>query len=135
MSGSPSAPLLDAVYLRLSSDSTLTTTLDCPVYDDVPDSDDFPYLVIGDLTEMPRDTMGKTGRDMTLTLHIWSQFKGNDQVMDIQNRVDALLDRWSPTVTGWSAVQMVQEFFETFRDSDGITRHGVSRYGIHIQAS
>lgn len=132
MSGSPSAPLLDAVYSRLSADATLVTTLDCSVYDDVPDSDDFPYLVIGDLTEIPRDTMGVTGRDLTLTLHIWSQLKGVDQVVDIQNRVDALLDRWSPTVTGWTSVQMLQEFFETFRDEDGITRHGVSRYRVHI---
>jgi hypothetical protein len=133
--GSPSAPLQDAIYTRLSADAALVTTLGAAVYDHVPDSYDFPYVAIGDLTEEANDTMGKTGRDFTLTLHSWSQFKGYDEIYDIQNRLDQLLDRWTPTVTGWTATQMLREFFETFRDQDGITRHGVSRYRIHIYES
>lgn len=135
MSGSPSWGLQQAMYTRLSGDTELTSTLGAQVYDHVPDSAAFPYVVIGDITEAPNDTMGKTGRDMTVTVHSWSQAKGFKQVMQIQDRVDDLLDRWSPTVSGWSAVQMLQEFFETFRDPDGVTRHGVSRYRIHIKAS
>lgn len=135
MSGSPSGPLQIAMYTRLSGDATLVTTLGATVYDHVPDSAPFPYVVLGDITEGPNDTMGKTGRDMTITVHSWSQTKSWEQVKAIQNRVDALLDRWAPTVTGWTAIQMLQEFFETFRDPDGVTRHGVSRYRIHIRAS
>lgn len=135
MSGSPARPLQEAIYSRLSGDATLTTTLGAGVFDHVDDSQAFPYVAIGDLTEIPRDTMGKTGREMTVTIHAWSQFKGMDQVNNIQNRVDELLDRWAPTVTGWTAVQMLREFYETFRDPDGVTRHGVMRYRIHIYAS
>ena len=135
MSGSPAWPLQQAIYTRLSGDTTLVTTLGAAVYDDVPDSAAFPYVSIGDITEGPNDRMGKTGRDLTVTVHIWSQYEGMKQTKEIQNRVDALLDRWAPTVTGWSAVRMLQEFFETFRDPDGLTRHGVSRYRIHIHAS
>lgn len=135
MSGAPHGPLQDAIYTRLSGDATLTTTLGAGVYDHVPDSAAFPYVTIGEFTEAPNDTMGKTGRDVTVMVHVWSQAKGMLQVSNIQNRIDALLDRWSPTVTGWSAVTMMQEFFESFRDPDGKTRHGVSRYRIHIKAS
>jgi hypothetical protein len=132
MSGSPSWPLQQAVYTRLNADATLTTSLGATIYDSTPDSAAFPYVVIGDDTEAPNDTMGVTGRDMTLTLHVWSQYVGKKQVKEIQNRIDALLDRWKPTVTGWNAVQMLQEFHESFMDPDGVTRHGVSRYQIHI---
>lgn len=132
MSGSPALPLQGAVNTRLSGDATLVTTLGAQVYDDVPDSAAFPYVALGEITEVPNDTMGKTGRDMTVTIHSWSQYPGMKQVKEIQNRVDVLLDRWLPTVTGWNAVHMLQEFFETFRDPDGITRHGVSRYRIHL---
>lgn len=135
MSGSPTWPLQQAMYSRLSGDSELTSTLGAAVYDFVPDSAAFPYVTIGDVTEAPNDTMGRTGRDMTVTVHTWSQAEGNKQVMQIADRVDDLLDRWSPTVTGWAAVQMLHEFFETFRDADGVTRHGVSKYRIHIHAT
>jgi uncharacterized protein DUF3168 len=134
MSGSPAWALQQALYTRLSGDTALVTTLGADVYDHVPDAAAFPYVVIGNVTEGPRDTMGRTGRDLSVTIHVWSQYPGMKQVKEIQSRVDELLDRWAPTVTGWSATQMQQEFFETFMDQDGITRHGVSRYGVHIDA-
>lgn len=131
MSGSPSWPLQQAVFTRLSTDVTLVTTLGAAVYDNVPTSAAFPYVAIGDDTEAPNDTMGTTGRDTTLTIHTWSRYVGKKQTKEIQNRIDVLLDRWLPTVTGWNAVQMLQEFRESFLDPDGITRHGVQRYRIH----
>ena len=135
MSGSPSWELQQSVFTRLNTDATLVTTLGAAVYDNVPAGAAFPYVALGDVTEVPNDTMGRTGRDFTLTFHTWSQYVGMKQVKEIQNRIDQLLDRWAPTVTGWTAIQMLQEFFETFRDPDGVTRHGVARYRIHIQAS
>lgn len=132
MSGSPQWGLQQAVYTRLSGDSALTTTLGASVYDEVPDAASFPYVAIGDVTETPRDTMGTTGRDATLTVHVWSQYPGSKQVKEVYSRVDELLDRWAATVSGWNAVQLQQEFFETFRDPDGITRHGVARYRVHL---
>lgn len=132
MSGSPAWPLQSAVFARLNGDTTLVTTLGAKVYDAVPQSAAFPYVVIGDDTESPRDTMGTTGRDTTITIHSWSRYVGKKQVKDIANRVDELLDRWTPTVAGWNAVQMLNDFGpETFLDPDGITRHGVSRYRVH----
>lgn len=132
MSGSPQWVLQQAIYARLNGDAELTTTLGAAVYDEVPDGAAFPYVSIGEVTENPRDTMGTTGRDTTVTVHVWSQYPGSKEVKQIQNRVDELLDRWTPTVAGWNETQMLQEFFETFRDPDGLTRHGVSRYSVHL---
>lgn len=134
MSGSPTWPLTQAIYTRLNTDSELTTTLGAEVYDRVPDSAPFPYVVIGDVTEAPNDTMGQTGRDCTVIIHGWSQYAGNKEIFLIRDRVDDLLDRWFPTVTGWTAHEMLFEFFENLRDPDGVTRHGVSRFRIHIHA-
>lgn len=132
MTGSPWWPLQQAIYTRLSGDSELTSTLGAGVYDHVPDSAAFPYVVIGDITSVPNDTMGLTGRDLTVVVHSWSQAKGMKQIAEIADRVDDLLDRWAPTVTGWSATKMLNEFGpESFRDPDGISRHGVARYRIH----
>ena len=135
MPGSPAWPLQQAVYTRLSADTALVTTLGAAVYDSVPDSAPFPYVVIGDDTESPNDTMGKTRRNTTLMIHTWSQAKGKKQTKEIQDRVDELLDRWAPTVTGWASTHMLNEFRESFMDADGVTRHGVSRYRIHNSES
>lgn len=135
MSGSPTWPLQQSVYTRLSGDTELVTTLGAAVYDHVPDSAAFPYVALGDVTEGFADNMGRTGRNLTITVHIWSQYAGMKQVKQIADRVDDLLDRWTPTVAGWSATEMLHEFFETMRDPDGVTRHGVSRFRIHIHAS
>jgi hypothetical protein len=132
MSGSPQWGLQQAVYARLNGDANLTTTLGAAVYDDPPDGAGFPYVVIGEFTEVVNDTMGRTGRDLALTVHAWSQYEGAKQVRQIMSRLDVLLDRWLPTVTGWHATHMLQEFAETMRDPDGVTRHGVARYTIHL---
>jgi hypothetical protein len=130
VSGSPQWLLQQAVYSRLSGDAALAT-MGAAVYDEVPQDAAYPYITLGDVTETSNDTMGRTGRDVTLTIHIWSQYPGSKQAKEVYGRLDELLDRWTPTVTGWNAVQMQQEFFESFRDPDGITRHGVARYRIH----
>lgn len=132
MPGSPSWPLQQSMLTRLNTDAALTTTLGAQVYDHVPDSAAFPYVVIGDVTEATNDTMARTGRDVTVTVHCWSRGPGMKQIKQIANRVDFLLDRWAPSVSGWTATTMLREFFETFRDADGKTRHGVARYRVHL---
>lgn len=134
MSGSPSWPLQQATFTRLSGDATLTTTLGAAVYDSVPTGAAYPYVVIGEDTEVPHDSMGTTGRDTTITIHTWSRYVGKKQTKEIQNRVDQLLDRWLPTVAGWNSTHMLNEYRDSFLDPDGITRHGVSRYRIHNHA-
>lgn len=131
MSGSPSWLLQQAIYTRLSGDTELVTTLGCDVYDVVPQGATFPYVAIGDVTEDPNDTMGRTGRDLAVPFHIYSQYAGKKEVKLIHERIDELLDRWAPTITGWNATQMQHEFFETSTEQDGITHRGESRYGVH----
>lgn len=135
MSGSPASPFQDAIYTRLSGDATLTA-LCANIYDFAPDNAPFPRITFGEQTETPNDTMGKTGRDTTFTLHGWTRErtrKTNQQIMD---RVDALLDRWALTVSGWGTTEMLLEFSEgPFLDEDGLTLHSVRRYRAHIYAT
>jgi hypothetical protein len=139
MSGSPSYPWQEAVYTRLSGDSTLTTTLGVTVYDVPPDDGAFPRITIGEQTEAPNDTMGKTGRDVTITVHVWTRdedSRSKRPAQLIMNRVDALLDRWAPTVSGWTATEALFDGGDgPFTDVDGLTQHGARRYRIHIYAT
>lgn len=127
---SPSGPLQTAVYARLIGDATLVALVQ-KIGDNIPDEQAYPYIVIGEETEAPEDTMGRTGRNLTITLHVWSQYPGMKEVKEIMSRIDDLLDRWTPTVTGWNATEMLHDFADTLRDPDGKTRHGVVSYRIH----
>ena len=119
--------LQQAVYARLSGDSTLTTTLGAEVHDDVPEGTSFPYVVLGDDTSVEYGTKTLDGASNTITLHVWSQYRGAKQILEIMNRVHDLLHNYSLTVSGANLINLRFEFSDTFRDPDGISRHGVMR--------
>lgn len=131
MSGSPQWVLQQAVYTRLTADADLNALVGSGIYDHVPAKSAFPYITIGDVTEVPNDTMQTSGRDVTLTLHYWSQAKGMKETHQIHDAVTASLDRWQGSIAGWGVTQMLLEFYDTFRDPDGVTRHGVARFRVH----
>lgn len=140
-SGDPTLALQAAVFARLNNDSTLTATLGVAVYDEVKSQADgtpnpsYPYVQLGDDAEIPNDTMGTTGRDVTIALQFFSRTRGMKQVKQIRNRLDLLLDRWLPTVSGWGATEMLFQSSEVFRDEDGITKRGLSEYRVTIYAT
>ena len=109
------------------------------VYDEVPSlpegmpATSFPYVVIGDDTAIPFDTDDTVGADATITIHVWSQYRGRKEAKDIQGEIYRLLNRSQLTIIGYNAVDCLWEFSETFVETDGATRHGVSRYRITIQ--
>lgn len=119
--------------------TTLNDGLSYPVYDDVPflpegmARENFPYVVIGDDTLIPFDNDTNVGVDATLTIHVWSKYRGRKEAKDIQGEIYTLLNRASLTITGFKVVDILFEFSETFVEQDGITRHGVQRFRITVQ--
>ena len=117
----------------------LDAGLSYPVYDEVPylpegmPATNFPYVVIGDDTAIPFDTDDQVGADATLTIHVWSQYRGRKEAKDIQGEIYRLLNRATFEIIGYNTVDCLWEFSETFVETDGATRHGVSRYRITIQ--
>ncbi len=120
---------------------TLNNGLAYPVYDDVPflpegmPTENFPYVVIGDDTLIPWDNDTNIGVDATLTLHVWSRYKGRVEAKNIQGEIYTLLNRSSLTIAGFTVVDLLFEFSETFVENDGQTRHGVQRFRMTVQES
>lgn len=119
----------------------LDGVISATVYDDVPDlpegmpDSNFPYVVVGDDTSRPWDTDDQLGEELTITLHIWSRYRGMKQVKDIMGEIYDVLHRGSPTATGMRIVDCLFEFADTFLEDDGITRHGVCRYRLTVETS
>jgi hypothetical protein len=117
-----------AVYTLL--DAGLSTA----VYDEVPDGSAYPYVTIGDFTEVARNAFGRTGRELTMTLHIWSGYNGWAEAQSIASQVDGLLDHATFAVDGWGLVFCQLDFAQTLPQADdGSYRHLAARYRLFVQ--
>lgn len=123
------AELQNAIYDRLVSFPGMP-----PVYDAVPENNtNFPYVVLGADTHVPFDTDNSVGADSTLTLHVWSRYRGMKECKDIQALLYDALNRYELSVAGFWTVFCDFEYEDTLLDADGLTRHGVSRFRTLIE--
>ena len=122
--------LQKAVYTALTGASITDYNGDAitGVFDDVPENTTYPYIRIGEETATDSSAKDKDIFEHTLTIHIWSQYRGNRDIKEIMKQVHDTLHDSSLSVTGASMVNMRQEFQTTLLEGDGITRHGVMRF-------
>jgi len=119
-----------AVYQRLLALDPLQALVGARVYDNVPQNTEFPYVVIGDDTQVPWDDDVKLGAESTLTIHAWSRYAGRLEAKRILQAIYDGLHNYRLTVTGAHTVLCQAEYQETFLDPDGMTRHGVIRFRL-----
>lgn len=133
-----------AVFGKLDGTAALTALLAAhaftvgkkAIYDDVPQADKsekdtaFPFVVIGDTTEIPFDTDSSNGRESTLTIHSYSRYRGKKELKDVMDAIKAALHDATLVVSGELFVFCFWEFAETMPDPDGRTRHGVQRFRL-----
>lgn len=125
---------IKAIYTALAADAGLTAIISTRLYDDVPDNTAYPYVAIGEVTENRSDTFANKGKELTATIHVWSQYRGMKQLTDILTRLDAVLDQKAISFTNWTLINIEREFGETIKMPDGITRQLVTRYRVMVQA-
>ena len=129
-------PLQQAIFAALSADTGVKSLLGDParIFDHVPPSSDFPYLVLGEATGTPFDAKTEDGMEQTLTLHTWSRARGLRETKEIMAAVAKALDGPALTLGGHTLILLRFELATTFLDSDGLTRHGVQRFRALTQA-
>jgi hypothetical protein len=119
----------EAFYLKVTNDAALMALVE-GVYDHVPEGADYPHLVIGDATEVPRKAMGMRGWRATETVHIWTKQRGFSQALAILKRLDDLFDEQPLDVEGLHTVSVRLEFSQTLKDPDPEIRHIPCRFTI-----
>ena len=120
--------LQKAIFTKLSGNVDGLDGVNIPVYDDVPQQSNYPYVQIGEETSANNGTKTLDGIEHTLTMHIWSQYRGRREIKTIMKSVYDLLHNTAISVSGASLVNVRQEFSTTLSENDGITRHGVIRF-------
>jgi hypothetical protein len=123
-----SADLQRAIYVALNG------VVSGGVYNAVPAGAAAPYVVIGETTEAPWDTMTDEGSQETITLHLWSKYDGHLEVNNLMAEVDDVLHNAILSLTGATMVNMQREFKGTFSEQDGgvLWMRGEMRFRVWI---
>jgi hypothetical protein len=103
------------------------------VFDYVPDAQAFPYVVIDEGIETANNTLEHLGRDIVLTLNIWSQAEGFMEASIIANTIIQVLDNAQLVLSQGSAWRCQFEDTHRFRDPDGVTRHVALAFRVRTQ--
>ncbi|MEV6471604.1 DUF3168 domain-containing protein [Streptomyces sp. NPDC051657] len=124
-------PIQRAMYAVLTGDSTLGDLI-AGVYDYLPEDVPYPFVVIGEATEIPDNSHDRYGRQTVVTLHGWDQYRGYARVQQIGARLVALLDHRPLTLDGLDHVATRFEFSQTLTDPTppGNIRHLVQRFRV-----
>lgn len=127
---------LDSLLARAYTPTGQLTT-DPAIYDHVPSAvdqnDAYPYVVVGDDTSIPFDTDTSQGSEATVTLHVWSRYRGRYEAKQIQRAIYDALHRSRLNVAELHTVEVFYDYAETILDPDGITRHGVIRFRFIVE--
>jgi hypothetical protein len=125
-----------SVFSVLNGASSVTSIV-TGIFDlnNIPEGQVLPYIVLGEMTEVPENTFGKDGQDMTLAIHIWSDYSGKEEVEAIHNAIHTVLDGPETlTLAGYKCVACLYDSGNTITDnSDGKKLHRVDRYRIQTQ--
>lgn len=132
MTGSALNDVQKAIYELLTGDAPFML-LAKAVLDYVPDAQSYPYVTIGEATEIPFDTFGNDGYEQTLSLHIWDQGRGFKVCYDILDSMTTLIEGATLALTSHQQVLTNSDNVTSLREADGITHHVVARYRIIVQ--
>lgn len=124
--GSAQYALSVAQYESLNASAVLKT-LTKGVFDgDAPPLIEYPYIVLGEMTEGADDLLTRHGMVLTTATHIWSRYRGTKENKLIASEVLKVLNRQSLPCVDWYIMLAMFEGSNTITEGDEV-RHTIIR--------
>jgi len=128
MTTNPALALQTGLRTALLADAGLVAALGGEqVFDNVPRDTPFPYVTIGDIETRDWSTQTSRGHEHTVTIHLWSRYRGRKQVQELIGEVDRILDGADPPIFGYRVVNLSTVFWTAQREPDGEVYRGTVR--------
>jgi len=125
------------IYEKLTSDANIIAgsiqVFDCPPQFVSGSQEIYPYILIGDDNFLAWDTDTELGTQVTVTVHTWSRYSGLLETKEIQGFIYQALNRADLIISGFNVILCQHLQSQSFKDSDGLTWHGVQQFNILIQ--
>jgi uncharacterized protein DUF3168 len=145
---SPITAIQKVIVAILRADATLAgllapikgiTPATPAVVDQPPEGQTKPYIRVGDNLSIPDHDHTSAGREVTVTLHVWTKERSSKPGQTIADRVTELLDHQVASFSaalealGHRCVSIRQEFDQALEDPDPEIRHHVLRFRVQTQ--
>lgn len=122
------------LFTLLNGDAALKNKV-TGVFDNVPDTQKYPFVVIGDTVLEDFGTKNSDGFQGDVTVHVYSQAAGRREALAIQGRVYELLHNVDLGLEGFSTITCRCTLNEVLKDPDNRTHHGVQKYRLILGGS
>lgn len=121
--------LLQALFLRLKSDATLSSLLGgAGLLERPTDNAAFPYVTCGRTSAFDLDTGTDNDADQLVTLHVWSKTQGETETRLIMDSIEASLAGAALAIGPHGQTRLSLEFTEARYDEDLAVHHGLLRF-------
>jgi hypothetical protein len=121
-------PLNRAIYARLHGSLRALDSSIVEVGNSIPQESVMPYVQIGESTAVDISAHGEPGQEVTVTLHIWSSYDGDEEADSIIDQVQQALGIVPLAVPGFSVPQSNLDYSDVMIDPTGTARHGIVRW-------
>jgi hypothetical protein len=123
----PSIAFQTAIYTELDAQ------LSVPVYDSVPQSATYPYVTIDYQDSSRANWLSDRKDEKTMYFSVWSDYRGQKEVLQIMGEMDALLHNQRFTLSTGRIAKMQVLSKRTNRESDGVTFMGQLRLQVLLE--
>lgn len=125
---SPLLALHDAQVERLENST------DRKVFDGTPENEPHPYITTGEMIARDWSDKFEDGQEVHSTLHVWSQYPGRKEVLEITDEIEQALTSGPLNLgNGFRAVVDELDSVNVIVDIDGVTRHGILTFRYLIE--
>jgi hypothetical protein len=127
-----------ALYAALTGDTPYMALVSGVYDEEAPQGTDYPYTVLGSMTEVPAHVMEADGWEHTITIHDFTDAKGRKVLQQIREAREVVVHKQILSVSGFGLTSMLCEFADVLVESDenGKTiRHQVTRYRVQSLAT
>lgn len=123
--------LQQSLYALLSGDATLGSVIS-GVFIHPPEQQAYPYIVIDSLTSRDWSTRTTLGFSTIVPLLVYGQ-NGQQEVLDIMDRIYELVVEGSITLLDHQLVALRFEMHEVVTEDDAVTQRGTLRFRAYSE--
>lgn len=124
----PSASALQAIRNAVYTTLNANGTLSGKVYNEPPQNQALPLVLIGEAVEEPFDTFTKQGKRVDFIVTCWSSYAGLKEAEDYHNLVIGLLNYATVSVAGYQKIMIRFERAQTV--GSGSAQRGIEAHYI-----
>lgn len=121
----------ESLYALLTGDATLSGIV-AGIYDRVPESPDYPYIVIDNLTSRDWSTRTSLGFNTQVPMVVYGQ-TGTAELLEILDRIYELVVEGNITLLNHQLVALKFETHNLATLEDGITKRGNIRFRAYSE--